>query len=47
LDDLTIFRQYNRTDTTKRFDLFKPSDAYRISGGSALDATADDEDGPE
>ena len=46
LDDLTIFRQYNRTDTTKRFDLFKPSDAYRISGGSALDATTDDEDAP-
>jgi photosystem II stability/assembly factor-like uncharacterized protein len=46
LDDLTIFRQYNRTDTTKRFDLFKPTDAYRVSGGSALDATPDDDDGP-
>ena len=46
LDDLTIFRQYNRTDTTKRFDLFKPTDAYRVSGGSALDASPDDEEGP-
>ena len=46
LDDLTIFRQYNRSDTTKRFDLFKPTDTYRVSGGSALDASPDDEEGP-
>ena len=46
LDDVTIFRQYNRTDTTKRLELFKPTDAYRVSGGSVLDATPDDDDAP-
>jgi len=46
LDDLSVFRQYNRSDSTKRFDLLKPTDVYRVSGGSALDATADDDDGP-
>ncbi len=46
LDDLTIFRQFNRNDTTKNFDVFKTSEAYRVSGGSALDATPDDEDAP-
>ena len=45
LDDLSVFRQYNRSDTTKRFELFTPADAYRVSGGSALDAVAD-EDAP-
>ena len=44
LDDITVFRQYNRSDTTKRFDLLKPSDAYRVSGGSVLDASADEEE---
>ena len=44
LDDISVFREYNRTDTTKRFDLLKPTDAYRVSGGSALDATTEDED---
>jgi hypothetical protein len=46
LDDLTIFRQYNRSDTTKRFDVFKTTDAYRVSGGSALDASPGDDDAP-
>jgi photosystem II stability/assembly factor-like uncharacterized protein len=46
LDDLAIFRQYNRSDTTKRFDVFKTTDAYRVSGGSALDASVDDDDAP-
>lgn len=44
LDDLTIFRQYNSTDANK-FQAFKTTDAYRVSGGSALDATPD-EDAP-
>ena len=43
LDDLSLFRQFNSGDTTKRFDLFKPTDAYRVSGGSALDASPDDD----
>lgn len=46
LDDITLFRQYNRSDTTKRLQLFKPTDAYRVSGGSALDASPDDDDDP-
>jgi photosystem II stability/assembly factor-like uncharacterized protein len=46
LDDITIFRQFNRTDTTRRFELFKPTDAYRVSGGSALDALEDDDAPP-
>jgi hypothetical protein len=45
LDDLNLLRQFHNNDTTRKFDLFKPSDAYRVSGGSALDivSTTDDE----
>lgn len=46
LDDITIFRQYNRTDSTKRLELFKPTDTYRVSGGSILDLPATDDDAP-
>ena len=46
LDDITVFRQFNSADTTKKFALLKPTDAYRVSGGSALDASPDDEDAP-
>ena len=46
LDDLSIFEQYNRSDTMKSLGLLKPSDAYRVSGGSALDASPDEEGGP-
>jgi hypothetical protein len=45
LDDLTVLRQYAVRDTNK-LQLFKPMDAYRVSGGSAWDAIEDDEDGP-
>ncbi len=44
LDDLNIFREFSSNDTTSKFELLKPSDAYRVSGSSALDATADDDD---
>ncbi|MEP6616261.1 MAG: hypothetical protein ABJA57_06755 [Ginsengibacter sp.] len=44
LDDLNLLRQYDGNDTTKKFDLFKPSDAYRVSGGSALDAIPENDD---
>ncbi len=44
LDDLSVFRQYSRTDTTKRFDLLKPDDAYRVSGGSVLNAILENDD---
>jgi photosystem II stability/assembly factor-like uncharacterized protein len=44
LDDLNIFRQFHSSDTTKKFELFKPSDAYRVSGGSILDATPENDD---
>ena len=44
LDDVNIFRQFHSSDTTKKFELFKPADSYRVSGGSALDATPDDDD---
>ncbi|MEO6538156.1 MAG: hypothetical protein ABIT07_06180, partial [Ferruginibacter sp.] len=46
LDDLTVFEQYSRSDTMKRLALLQPTDAYRVSGGSALDASSDDDDGP-
>jgi photosystem II stability/assembly factor-like uncharacterized protein len=46
LDDITVFRQFHSTDTTRRFDLLKPTDTYRVSGGSTLDASPDDEDAP-
>ncbi len=45
LDDLTVFRQYNRNNANK-FDVYKTTDAYRVSGGSALDVIADDDDAP-
>jgi len=44
LDDLNIFRQFHSNDTTGKFELFKPSDAYRVSGGSALDGAPLEED---
>ena len=44
LDDVTVLRQYAIRDTNT-LQLFKPTDAYRVSGGSALDAVEDDEDG--
>ena len=44
LDDLNIFRQFHSADTTKKFELFKPADSYRVSGGSALDAPSEEDD---
>lgn len=44
LDDLNVFREYNNTDTTRRFELLKPADVYRVSGGSALDGVPKDDD---
>jgi photosystem II stability/assembly factor-like uncharacterized protein len=44
LDDLNLFRQFHSSDTTKRFELFKPADSYRVSGSSALDASPDEDD---
>lgn len=46
LDDLTVLRQYINRDRKNDFALLQPSNAYRVSGGSALDAVSDDEDGP-
>jgi hypothetical protein len=47
LDDLNLLRQFHSNDTTKKFDLFKPSDAYRVSGGSGLDiVSASDDEAP-
>jgi photosystem II stability/assembly factor-like uncharacterized protein len=47
LDDLGVLRQYVARDASKTFDLYKPADAYRVSGGSVLDATIDEgDDGP-
>jgi hypothetical protein len=45
LDDLTVLRQFNH-DAGARFEVFKPSDAYRVSGGSVLDVVDDEEDSP-
>ncbi|MDQ6904608.1 MAG: glycosyl hydrolase, partial [Bacteroidota bacterium] len=44
LDDVNIFRQFHSADTMRKFELFKPADSYRVSGGSALDATPEDDD---
>ena len=44
LDDLNIFRQFHSADTTKKFELFKPADSYRVSGGSALNAPSEEDD---
>jgi photosystem II stability/assembly factor-like uncharacterized protein len=48
LDDLTVLRQYVSRDMKNGFAFFNPSDSYRISVGSMLDASANDEedDGP-
>ncbi|MEP7232254.1 MAG: hypothetical protein ABI691_18470 [Ginsengibacter sp.] len=44
LDDINVFREFSSGDSTKKFEILKPSDAYRVSGSSALDATPDDDD---
>jgi hypothetical protein len=43
LDDLSVLRQFSRSDTANAFVLLKPADAYRVSGGSALDISGDEE----
>ena len=44
LDDLSVLRQSDRKDAAGSFALLKPSDAYRVSGRSTLDAVSDDDD---
>ena len=44
LDDLNVFREFHSRDTTSKFELLKPSDAYRVSGSSALDASPEEDD---
>src|SRR4029453_13607637 len=46
LDDLNLLRQYNPNNQAKGFQLYQPSDAYRVSGGSAMDNVSDDDDAP-
>lgn len=44
LDDPEVFREFQSTDTTSKFALLKPADVYRVSGGSALDASNEKDD---
>jgi hypothetical protein len=44
LDDLSMLRQYGPGDTTNVFAIYEPSEAYRVSGGSALDVSPDDDE---
>ena len=44
LDDLNVFREFSSSDTTKKFEILKPSDAYRVSGSSVLDGVPDDDE---
>ncbi len=44
LDDLSLLRQYNPENPSKGFQLYQPIDAYRVSGGSAMDNVAVDDD---
>jgi len=44
LDDLAVLRQYNNMDTDTKFSLYSAASAYRVSGGSELDAMQNDED---
>ena len=46
LDDINLLRQYSPDNPPKGFQLFQPADAYRVSGGSALDNVSDDDDAP-
>ncbi len=46
LDDLNVFREFSSSDTTKKFEILKPSDAYRVSGSSALDGIPEDDEEP-
>ena len=43
LDDLTVLRQFRGTGDSRQFNLLKPSDAYRVSGGSALDGVPEED----
>ena len=44
LDDLSLLRQYNPDNPSKGFQLYQPTDAYRVSGGSAMDNVSDDDE---
>jgi hypothetical protein len=44
LDDLSVLRQYISRDIKNGFAFFKPSDSYRVSGGSMLDAASSNEE---
>ena len=42
LDDLNVLRSYNETGSKESVLLYPPGDAYRVSGGSALDRVVKD-----
>ncbi|AUD03624.1 WD40/YVTN/BNR-like repeat-containing protein [Spirosoma pollinicola] len=44
LDDLGPVRQYNEKLSKDSLFVYKPEDAYRVSGGSALDKVVEEED---
>ena len=44
LDDPEVFREFHSPDTANTLSLLKPADAYRVSGGSALDEVSEEED---
>ncbi|HTL09601.1 MAG TPA: hypothetical protein VL307_15120, partial [Chitinophagaceae bacterium] len=44
LDDVNVLRQYEAVNGKNNFRLYTPHDAYRVSGGSALDRTPDEDE---
>ena len=44
LDDMSVLRQFIFRDQKNDFAFFKPSDVYRVSGGSALDVVSNSDD---
>lgn len=44
LDDPEVFREFRSADTANKLSLLKPADAYRVSGGSALDEVNEEDD---
>jgi photosystem II stability/assembly factor-like uncharacterized protein len=44
LDDMQVLRQFPGGDIPNKLELLTPSDAYRVSGSSALDAVKDEEE---
>ena len=44
LDDLSLLRQYELKNQSKKLHLYKPSDVYRTSGKSALDVVSENDE---